>query len=75
MPAYANRGGDSGVTSYEIDDDSIIIEFKDGSQYLYNDSSPGPAAVEEMKRLAQAGEGLNSYISRYVRKNYAKKLR
>jgi len=28
-----------------------------------------------MQRLAAAGEGLNSYISRVVRKNFAQKLR
>jgi hypothetical protein len=75
MVPYANRGGNSGVRSYEIDDDSIVVEFKDESKYLYNYTASGKAHVEEMKRLANAGQGLNSYISRHVKKNYAKKLR
>ena len=31
--------------------------------------------ITEMKKLAARGEGLNSYISRIVRKSYARKLR
>lgn len=31
--------------------------------------------VEEMKKMARAGRGLNSYIFKYVKKNYAAKLR
>ena len=32
------------------------------------------AHVAEMKRLAQAGRGLGSYISRHVGKNFAARL-
>lgn len=75
MNRYANRGGNSGVTGYETAEGQITVQFSDGSQYLYNSSSPGAAVVTEMQRLAAAGEGLNSYISRVVRKNFAQKLR
>lgn len=75
MERYANRGGDSGITGYEIAQGQIIVQFSDGSQYLYNSQNPGAATVAEMQRLAAAGQGLNSYISRIVRKNYAQKLR
>lgn len=75
MKIYSNRGGDSGVTAYEIGPSQIIVQFKDGSQYLYNSQRPGAATVSEMQRLADAGIGLNSYISRVVRKNFAQKLR
>ena len=75
MERYANRGGDSGITGYELGQGQITVQFSDGSQYLYNSQHPGPAVVAEMQRLAVAGVGLNSYISRIVRKNYAQKLR
>ncbi|AVS79183.1 hypothetical protein C8234_14650 [Paracidovorax avenae] len=75
MNSYLNRGGDSGITGYETSPGQIIVQFSDGSAYLYNSQKPGAAHVAEMQRLAAAGEGLNSYISRIVRKNYAAKLR
>ncbi|EMG9443983.1 hypothetical protein V5268_005324 [Escherichia coli] len=75
MEKYQNRGGNSGVVSFSISADSIIVQFRDGSQYLYNAVRPGQITVDHMKNLAIAGQGLNSYISRTVRKNYYQKLR
>jgi len=71
---YKNFGGDSGVIAYELGDGSITVQFNDGSIYLYTSQSTGPGNLAEMQRLAQAGEGLNSFISRVVRKGYADKL-
>ena len=75
MERYKNLGGDSGVVAYEIGDDSIKVQFHDGSLYLYNYRSAGSNNIEHMKELAIAGQGLNSFISRVVRKGYASKLR
>ena len=75
MERYQNRGGNSGVVSFRISTDAIIVQFRDGSQYLYNAVRPGQATVDQMKTLAKAGQGLNSYISRIVRKNFCQKLR
>ena len=75
MKRYRNRGGDSGVVAYEIGPTSITVKFSDGSIYLYTYQSAGSANIERMKRLAIAGEGLNSFINRRVRKRYARKLR
>lgn len=75
MPAYANRGGDSGVVAYEITADSITVEFKDGWKYVYDATNPGASIVATMKSLAQTGEGLNSFISTVVKKNFASKHR
>lgn len=72
---YLNKGGNSSVANYSIEQDSITVQFKDGSAYLYNYFSTGVAGIEQMKRLAVNGKGLNSYISRFVRKRYARKLR
>ena len=73
--SYLNRGGNSGVAFYSIESDSITVQFKDGSVYLYNYSSTSISGVEHMKQLARNGVGLNSYISRVVKKRYARKLR
>lgn len=75
MEHYKNLGGDSGVVAYEIGDNSIKVQFRDGALYLYNDQSAGHHNIEQMKALAIAGRGLNSFISRVVRKGYASKLR
>ncbi|EJK9928084.1 hypothetical protein ACI5AD_001202 [Cronobacter sakazakii] len=74
MERYQNRGGDSGIVGYEIRDDSIIVQFRDNSIYLYNLIRPGQVTVDHMKILAKAGQGLNSYINRTVRKNFYQKL-
>jgi hypothetical protein len=75
MEHYKNIGGDSGVAGYEIGQGSITVQFKDGAAYLYTNQSAGSANIAEMQRLAIVGQGLNSFISRIVRKNYAQKLR
>lgn len=74
MQQYEDINGDSGVAAYEIGSGSITVQFLRGGTYLYNSSKPGADHVAEMQRLAQAGDGLNAYINKYVRKEYAEKL-
>ena len=74
MEHYQNIGGNSGVATYETGVDYIKVQFSDGSVYLYNYQRPGRSDVEHMKGLSGAGQGLNSYISSVVRKNYASKI-
>lgn len=71
---YANRSGNSGITFYEIGPSFIRIWFKDGEGYEYDNVKPGPDHVEAMKQLAEQGQGLATYINRYVRENYARKV-
>lgn len=75
MERYMNLGGDSSVVAYEITDDSIAVKFRDGWVYLYNFRSTGSQDVLHMKALAAAGRGLNSFISRVVKKRFATKYR
>jgi hypothetical protein len=75
MERYKNLGGNSAVVAYEIGNDSIKVQFNDGSLYLYNYASAGSSNIEQMKSLAIAGSGLNSFIGRVVKKGYASKLR
>lgn len=74
MVRYRNRGGASGVVGYEISDEGIKVKFHDNMIYLYTDESAGSENIREMKKLAEAGKGLNSFINREVKKNYAKKV-
>jgi len=74
MPAYKNNSGDSGVTRYRIAANSISVWFASGEGYLYSYKSAGMDHVEGMKDLAHAGKGLATYINKYVRDKYEKRL-
>jgi hypothetical protein len=75
LQRYANRNGESGVVAFATGPRGIAVQFVDGAVYVYDLERPGRAHVTEMKRLARAGQGLSTYISREVRDNYAKRLR
>lgn len=75
MKKYKNLGGDSGVSAYEIGDDFIRVVFSDGGTYLYSNESAGIQNIDQMKELAEYGEGLNAFINTNVKYNYAKKER
>lgn len=72
---YANLSGNSGIVGYELGKDFIRVYFSDGSIYLYTYESAGVANIEQMKQLARKGQGLNSFINKYVHKAYARRER
>lgn len=73
MQKYKNLGGNSGVDEFEIGIDFITVRFcKSSKSYTYSYQSAGAEKVEEMKRLAISGHGLNEYINRYARNDYVK---
>lgn len=71
MKKYGRLSGDSGVVAYQVEDEAIKVRFVDGKVYTYSYDSPGRVHVEQMKKLARAGRGLSTYISKYVGANYA----
>jgi hypothetical protein len=71
---YRDRSGNSGVRFYAMGPTFIYVWFEDGRGYEYNYESPGRRHVPEMKRLAEEGRGLATYINQHVRGNYARKL-
>ncbi len=73
MTRYLNLSGESNVWGYEIGTAYIRVRFNDGSIYLYTYESAGKFHIENMKQLAVAGQGLNSYINRHVKYSYASK--
>jgi len=74
MKRYRNLDGHSGVTAYECGDGFIRIRFVNGETYEYTDEITGRAHVANMQKLAQAGLGLATYVSRFVHDAYARKL-
>lgn len=72
MQTYPNKGGNSGVIGYSIGEDYIEVQFSSGHPYRYSYTSAGVEKVEQMKKLAKEGEGLNSYINRYARNDFEK---
>ena len=75
MERYRNLGGDSNVSAFHNGQGSITVQFGDGSEYSYTDQSAGAGNIAQMQRLASAGQGLNSFINRVVKKSYARKIR
>jgi hypothetical protein len=70
MQPYRNRNGHSGVTAYELGTDWIRVQFVNGEIYRYSAASAGAGHVRNMQILAEAGEGLASYISKFVHDDY-----
>lgn len=70
MDKYKNRSGNSPITNFQIENESITVWF--GSK-LYTYSYSGKAGrfhVEKLKELAKSGLGLSAYITRYVKYSY-----
>lgn len=72
MELYKNLNKDSGIYSYEISEDQIIVRFNDRKNYVYTKSSVGVYNLEKLKELATKGRGLKSYINKTssVKKHY-----
>lgn len=74
MERYRNISGNSGVIAFEIGTNFIRVQFRQGTPYLYTYQSAGIANVDEMKRLARLGQGLNTFINQtpVVKNGYAR---
>lgn len=72
MQTYKNLGGNSNVRLYEIGKDFLDVKFGQGKVYRYSYQSAGMDKVEQMKKLAIQGYGLNSYIMRFAKMDYVK---
>ncbi|HTM67427.1 MAG TPA: hypothetical protein VL093_13955 [Flavipsychrobacter sp.] len=64
----------TGVIGYALTYSGIILRFRNNELYLYDDVKPGKEHVEQMKRLAETGKGLTTYVTKHVRDNYRTKL-
>ncbi|MDP8210433.1 MAG: hypothetical protein RAO94_00750 [Candidatus Stygibacter australis] len=75
MQKYRDIDHDSGVSAYEYGQDWIRVQFRDGSVYEYRSEKAGQGNINMMKQLADAGDGLNSFINKEVKFKYSKKIR
>lgn len=62
QPYKSLSGKGSGVTAFEIRENSIAVRCNDET-YLYTYRSTGIDNVEEMKKHALAKKGLSTYIA------------
>lgn len=74
MQYYQNLSGKSGVSTYAVSDDAILVEFRSGATYLYTEAQVGKANFSAMQALAKQGKGLSSFIARQARKMFMKKF-
>lgn len=73
MIAYKNRRGDSGIAAYNIGLDFIDVQFFNTTKiYQYSYRSAGSQNIEQMKKLATDGCGLNSFIMKNVKDRYVR---
>ena len=73
MQRYRDVQGDSGVVAYETGPDHIRVKFKHGGTYEYDYASTGEFPVERMKVLAASGQGLATFISKFVKAKYVRR--
>ena len=74
MKPYMNLGGNSSIVSYDYDMAAIYVQFRGGAIYKYPAEKVGGANFQRMKQLADAGQGLCSFIQRneQVRNGFAR---
>jgi hypothetical protein len=71
---YRDWDQDSGIRAYEIGSTHMDVAFKDGAVYRYTSLSAGQANIDRMIMLARAGDGLNEFINRAVKKRNSQRL-
>ncbi|MFZ1347326.1 MAG: hypothetical protein WAT35_07755 [Tabrizicola sp.] len=74
MTPYRDWDQDSGIRAYEIGSTHMDVAFKDGAVYRYTSLSAGQANIDRMIMLARAGDGLNEFINRAVKKRNSQRL-
>ena len=67
MTAYKNLNGNSGIVDFEIGENHIDIQFKNGGIYRYHRSVIGDLNFLNLIAAAVIGEGLNSHINKRCR--------
>lgn len=75
MKRYRHSAADTGILAYDYGEDWIAVRFKNESVYEYTQASAGRKAITTMKQLADAGEGLTTFINQFVKDRYARRLR
>jgi hypothetical protein len=64
MKRYGNRSQRAGVIAYEYGATWIRLQFAGGEIYEYPARKVGSANLKKMKRYADEGEGLTTFINK-----------
>jgi hypothetical protein len=75
MKPYRNASGGSGVSAYDYGNDWILIKYVNRRRpYEYTLKNVGKANLAAMKRLADTGQGLTTFINTHpsVKNGYTK---
>ncbi|HCC06182.1 TPA: hypothetical protein DEP94_02410 [Candidatus Nomurabacteria bacterium] len=64
MKTYTDGDNDSNIMGYDYGESWIRVYFKDNSEYEYAGGEVGQYVIDQMKYLADSGEGLNSFIGK-----------
>lgn len=75
MHPYQSSNHDTGVIAYQNGADHIAVQFKDGTVYLYTNKSTGRDSIKQMKKLAETGVGLTTFINQHVKDRYEAKIK
>jgi hypothetical protein len=60
MAQYADKGGNSGIATYQVSADKVSITFKQGGHYEYPKDP-------EFVALLQSGIGANAYLNEQLK--------
>ena len=64
MKPYKDYNNNSNIEAYEYGDKWITVRFKDNSEYEYIGEGISFYTLNQMKALADAGDGLNAFINK-----------
>lgn len=73
MKTYKDSDNDSNIKGYEYGDSWIRVYFKDDSEYEYSNGLITQYMIDQMKHLADRGDGLNAYINQHKPRYSSKK--
>lgn len=73
MKTYRDSDNDSNIKGYEYDENWIRVYFKDDSEYEYSDGTVTQYMIDQMKHLADSGDGLNAFINQHKPRYSSKK--
>ena len=73
-PYRSKNGTKAGVEAYESGEHYIIIKFVNQMAYTYTVKLNSRYIIDEMKRRAEAGEGLTRFITRHKPKSVEGRL-
>jgi hypothetical protein len=76
MKPYQNLSRDSGISAYEYGPGWIHLKFSHGGTYEYTRTSIGKVHLQKLKRLADSGKGLNTFINTHpsIKEGFSRRI-